>query len=99
MRDTDAPNAVEVAAAPELATLALLAAALDMAETVLLAAHPELNDLEHAARNGPLPVCVFLADSILRLGAGTAAALESYRRAVLPPPGEREIFDVASIDF
>jgi hypothetical protein len=93
------PTVPEVQAAPELATLDLLAAAIETATTALVAEHPDLCDLEHAARDGPLPASVFIADAIIRLGNGLFAAIAAYRYAVLPSPGIRPVFDTDSVDF
>lgn len=95
----DSPTVPDLQAAPELGVLDLLAAAIDAAGSTLVAEHPELCDLEYAARDGPLPTTVFLADSILRLGDGLAAAISAYRESVLPRPGTQTVPDIHTIDF
>lgn len=99
MRRNPPPSVPDLQAAPELAALDLLADAVETASTALLAEHPELCDLEPAARDGPLPTTIFLADAVLRLGHGLAAAIAAYREATLQRPGVRPTFDTGHVAF
>jgi hypothetical protein len=93
------PSVPDLQAAPELAALDLLVTAVEAASTALVAEHPELCDLEPAARDGPLPTTVFLADAVLRLGDGLAAAIAAYRETTLRRPGVRHTFDTDNVAF
>jgi hypothetical protein len=78
------PNPPELDQAPALGVLALVAAALDIAAMALLAAHPELADSERPAWLPSSPALP-AASAIVRLADRLRAAIGTYRRAVLPP--------------
>jgi hypothetical protein len=75
-----APRVPDLVDAPELATIALLEAALEMVTPALVAEHMTLID-ELRLPRGDGPV-VFLADQITRRAAALLALLARYRRAV-----------------
>lgn len=75
----DAPTPMELASAPELAILHALAEVLELAERVLLAAHPDLEQADFFPDAPPLTVDAWLADAILvHLGA-VETAVGRYR--------------------
>jgi hypothetical protein len=75
-----APRVPELVDAPELATIALLEAALEMVTPALVAEHMTLIDeLRRPKEHGPV---VFLADQITRRAASLLALLARYRTAV-----------------
>jgi hypothetical protein len=74
------PTAPELVHAPELATIALLEHALDLAAQALLAEHPTLAD-DFARARGGSPVLT-LANTICRRATALEQALRRYRLAV-----------------
>jgi hypothetical protein len=80
------PTPSELDDAPELAILAALDHALDLALRALVSAHPQLGDPDcpsWAQDSSPAPLA---ADRIVVACVHLAHALEAYRRAVAPPP-------------
>lgn len=78
-----APALIErrlLAAAPELATLALLDAALDVCTTALLAEHPTL---EHDLRPDPEPPSLREARRLIAAAHRLRCAVTRYRNAVI----------------
>src|SRR5215831_17248724 len=84
---TRTPPAISVAeldAAPELGVLAALLAVLDVADTALLAAHPELADHD---RHYWIPTSRFVrqAASVIHHAAALRHVISEYRREVTRP--------------
>jgi hypothetical protein len=74
------PTVPELVHAPELATIALLEHALDLAARALLAEHPTLaDDFAGTRDDGPV---LTLAHAISRQAAVLEQALRRYRQAV-----------------
>jgi hypothetical protein len=74
------PTVPDLVVAPELATLALLDAALEVAVAALLAEHMTLiDDLRPSGRDGPV---VELADVVCRRAGSLRNVLARYTRAV-----------------
>ena len=69
-----------LAAAPELATLALLDAALDVCTTALLAEHPTL---DHDLRPDPEPLSLREARRLIAAAHRLRCAVTRYRNAVV----------------
>jgi hypothetical protein len=67
----------QLLAAPELASLAVLEAALDVAGVALAAAWPELQDIDLCDHDEPRA-----ALEVLRRAADLVAAVNHYRRAL-----------------
>lgn len=93
------PTIPEIQEAPELAPFFNLTASLETAASVIIATYPEIQDLEAAARDGPLPKQIFLAEALLRLINGTEAVIEAYRHVVTKTLGQTPIYDDDPIDF
>ena len=74
-----APTPAQIENAPELASLATLGCALEMATTALLVAHPELCDLEPRES---LPATATQATNIIESARRLAADLAGYRSAI-----------------
>lgn len=72
------PRVEDVYAAPELATLAVVEAALDVSLIALVAAHPDDHELEE---DPPLPERV-AARALVEAVHDVAAALNRYRLAL-----------------
>ncbi len=92
------PRVPELVDAPELATIALLEAALEMVTPALVAEHMTLIDeLRRPKQDGPV---VFLAGQITKRATTLLALLGRYRRAVLdcqstasaPPTDDDDVF-------
>jgi hypothetical protein len=69
-----------LAAAPELATLALLDTALDVCTTALLAEHPTL---DHDLRHDPEPLSLREARRLIAAAHRLRCTVARYRNAVL----------------
>ena len=75
----DRPTPIELAAAPELAVLHALEELADLVGSVLLAAHPDLEQADFFPEAPPLSVDAWLADAILVHLGGLATAVGRYR--------------------
>jgi hypothetical protein len=75
------PSVTELSEAPELAVLHALDAALRAAERALLAAHPELEEVDLNQEPPPLTLLAGLADSLLTQLAGVDAGISRYAAA------------------
>jgi hypothetical protein len=78
------PSPPEIDRAPEVALLAVLDHALDVAMAAVVAAHPNLVDDEPFYRQLHRPE-VKAADAILTRAARLRDALDRYRRAIAAP--------------
>jgi hypothetical protein len=76
------PTPAEIADAPELAILAALDDTLETALRALLAAHPQLGDLECPAWAREASATSAAADRVLTAARPLAHALDAYRRAI-----------------
>jgi hypothetical protein len=78
------PVPTELDEAPALAVLAVMAAGLDVAVMALMAAHPDLADVDRPYWL-PRSPAVAPANVIVRLADRMREAIGNYRRTVLPP--------------
>jgi hypothetical protein len=69
------PSIEELWIAPELASLTMLEAALDMALLSMLAVYPEMQDLDRADQTDPLGAAIVVIEDARTL----AASLARYR--------------------
>jgi hypothetical protein len=74
------PTYEQLLAAPELASLALLESALDVASLALAAAWPELHDADVHERDDDEPLAAL---EILERAATLVAAIHRYRRVLV----------------
>ena len=72
------PSTVEAAESPELTILFALHAVVSAAERALLAAHPELEQVDISADLLPLGTMACVADLLLLHLAGVDAAINRY---------------------
>ena len=79
------PKPLDYERAPELAVLALLAAALDIVGRTLCVAHPEIGDTDRPYWR-PLPPTVPAAENVLRQLDRLQRALVAYRNTAIIPP-------------
>lgn len=82
------PSSLEVAESPELAILYALHASIRAAERALLAAHPELEEVDLCAQLVPVAPMACAADLLLLHLAGVDGAINRYtaqlRRRSMP---------------
>lgn len=77
------PTLDEVVLAPEVATLAALRAAIDIAIVALTAAHPELWPTPVAGNAGDSDDAV-MADDVIRAAQALAIAIDAYSALLRP---------------
>jgi hypothetical protein len=75
---TPLPSSVQLAESPELAILYALHSALRAAEHALLAAHPELEEVDLSSALLPVSPMASAADLLLLHLAGSGAAINRY---------------------
>lgn len=92
------PMPPELDQAPVLGVLAVVAAALDVAVMALLAAHPDLADIDRPGWR-PCSAGFAAAHTIIRLADRMRRLIDTYRRAVLPPPPQTSAADADDIPF
>jgi hypothetical protein len=80
--DFQPPTPLELMDAPEIASLTLLDACLRTAERALLAAHPELCDLDDVIATDRAWLKIYAADAIVQHIGGLTTLLERYRRVL-----------------
>jgi hypothetical protein len=91
------PTVPDLVVAPELATLALLDAALEVAVAALLAEHMTLiDDLRPTGRDGPI---VELADLVCRRAGSLRGILARYVRAVRDAASDTPVDPDADLPF
>lgn len=78
--DLQLPTPLELMDAPEVASLTLLDACLRTAERALLAAHPELCDLDDVIATDRAWLKLYAADAIVQHIGGLTTLLDRYRR-------------------
>lgn len=74
-----APSPIELASAPELALLHALGELVHLAQRVLLAAHPDLEQADFFPDAPPLTLDAWLADAVLVHLASVETAVGRYR--------------------
>ena len=75
---TSLPSTVETAESPELAVLYALHATVSAAERALLAAHPELEEVDQSAELLPITPMACAADLLLLHLVGVVGAINRY---------------------